>query len=494
MKKRHRKTSRPQMMLPYQAALPSPNRSMTFGPMLLNHRVENSRWLSTMLWAKARLVHSNSPELINLVERVALICGYITPRPMSADEEWNALALAAWRRRTADPRTHDSAQQMNDRQQQLWLERRAAIDGDALIVSSIGADGGAVFTAYEAPQVFGEGGSENDSRMWVNGVLLGEHGEPLAYGVRTAPEEKAEIKVIRAAAARLYRHHIRPGQPRGLSELGAAIDTAQDLFELTELTKAAIKLAASFGIVETKDLNDQNATASDFQRQRNGQAANLPTPKPFVVAGVQAYEAAPGRRVEIIHDTRPSNEQQAFRKSLEESIALVMGLPPEIVRFLSGLNSAASRTTLQIVGDWQRDRLLDREPLMQWKWETVITAEIAAGRLRPCSDPDGWNTVAWIPRTAWSIDRGRDGTLAINMAREGMLDRDAYMLATSGQTYMEVARKNIENYKRVSDLAAAAGVPLESVLPGALGATAPAMGKNPASNEEPDGSNDAETE
>lgn len=467
---RSRSRRRAQMLLPYQAAYPSGSRSLTFGPMLLDHQFENSPFLARILWARARIIHSNSPQLINLVHRISLICGPVTPRPTTADENWNRLAMAAWHRRTADPLLHDTAAAMTDHQMQLWLEERSRIDGDALIVASRGADGGALFTAYEAPQVRGDS-SSTDSGQWINGVLVGEHGQPLAYGVATGPEEKAEIQTIPAAAARLYRHHVRPGQPRGLSEISAAIDTAQDLFELDELNKAAIKLAASFGIVETKDLNDAAPDASSLQAARNGQATANQPPEPFRVNGVTAYSAAPGRRLEIIHDSRPSNEQQSYRKALEEAISLVMGLPPEIVRFLAGLTSAASRTTLQIVGDWQKDALADRAPIMSWKWRVFIDCEIAAGRLPRCTDRSGQYDVEWVPRTSWTIDRGRDGQLAINLAREGLTDADRWCVATTGKTFVELAEQRINNLARIRAAADTAGVPLSEVLPGALGST-----------------------
>ena len=77
--------------------------------------------------------------------------GTITPRPCSGDEEWDAKARAAFLKRANNPALFDAAKVMNFNQAQLWIERRAIIDGDCLTVLTGSRDGGGSIQLYAAP-------------------------------------------------------------------------------------------------------------------------------------------------------------------------------------------------------------------------------------------------------------------------------------------------------------------------------------------------------
>lgn len=464
------------MLVQHEAAYPSPARGIIFAPPLTDPRKNHSRWQLQQLWAKARVLYTNSVELHNIVENVVLVCGYVTPHPKTADAEWNALASAAFFRRAKNSSLFDLSGQVNWYSFQLWLERFATIDGDALVAFSRAADGGAAFAFYEAPQV---GATDPTGDGWENGVKTGKNGEPLAYAITVPGSDKPHT--IPAHSAHLYKQHARPRCPRGVSQLSAALNTAQDLFELDDLNKAALKLAASFGVVETKDLNDRAPGASQLHNRRNAAAetSTAPEPPPLEVNGVQAYSLPPGRRVEILHDTRPSNEQREFRKNLVAGFAYAMGLPPEVAFFLSDLGSAATRLGLQKVNDWQRHRLIARQELANKMWQHIINCEIAAGRLRPCRDKNTAADVEWIPQTNWTIDVGRDGALKINLIREGLADADAWTLATTGKTTVQLAHERAHSLAVIKQLAADYGLALADLIPGVPGATSDPLGSTP---------------
>lgn len=478
MKKRRQRMkggSRVRMMLPHEAAWPSGNRSVIFAPgMVESPRRELGSWARQRLWAKARVLFSNSPEVINLVECIKLVVGYLLPLPQSGDEEWNDLARAAFMRRVERPALFDVGGVFCWRSVQLWANERKWVDGDCLVVrTKHPVDGGAAFAFYEAPQVCGGG------EGFEGGVRLGAFGRPEAYVVKGL--DGAEVQVS-AADAFLYRKQQRPGLVRGLSGLAPVLNTAQDLFELRENNKAAAKLAASFAIIEKQAA--QVAGQPFFHEARNPQLAegdggssSSPPPPALKVNGVEALSLPAGRSLELLHDTRPSNEQQAFCKDLVRSFGFAAGLPPEVVFFLSEMGSASTRFSTQRVGDWQKDQLLPQRHLVQWMWEWVVACEVAAGRLRGCRAAGTECDVLWVPRSSWTIDKGRDGNMATNHVREGLVDANDYTVASSGKTVREIARSRAKDLAEMKRIAEEHGLTLADLLPGMVGATTPGPGQ-----------------
>lgn len=456
------------MMQPHDAAFDSGSRSVVFTPGMVEHpRREYNSWTREKLMVKARVLYSNSPEVINLVECIKLIVGYLMPLPQSGDEEWNALARRAFMRRVENPRLFDLGGVFCWRSAQLWANERKWVDGDCLWVRTRHpGDGGACFALYEAPQV--RGGRDG----FEDGVKLGADGRPAYFSVRG---EDGQSVAVPARDCFLYRKQQRPGMLRGVSGLGPVLNTAQDLVELRENNKASAKLAASFAIIEKQGTGDKDPF---FHDARNPQLKEGDKPKEpaLVVNGVEALSLPAGRSLDLLHDTRPSNEQQAFCKDLVRGFGFAAGLPPEVVFFLSEMGSAATRFSTQRVGDWQKDQLCPQRHLAQWVWEWVIGCEMASGRLRGCRAVGTEADVLWVPRSSWTIDKGRDGTMATNHVREGLVDANDYTVASSGKTVAEIAAARAKDLQRMRQIAEAHGLTLADLLPGMVGATMPGPG------------------
>lgn len=465
MSKRRKSKRGLQMMVPHEAAWNSGSRSMVFAPGMVDHpRREYGSWARRRLWAKARVLYSNSPEVINLVECIKLIVGYLMPMPQSADEEWNVLARRVFMRRVDNPALFDLGGVFCWRSAQLWANERKWVDGDCLWVRTRHpVDGGACFAFYEAPQVCGGG------KDFEDGVKVDVFGRPVMYLVKGMDGKVAEVP---ASEAFLYRKQQRPGVVRGVSGLSPVLNTAQDLFELRENNKAAAKLAASFAIIEKRT----GSTGRPFyHEERNPQLDEEKQKKEpaLEVNGVEALSLPEGRSLELLHDTRPSNEQQAFCKDLVRGFGFAAGLPPEVVFFLSEMGSASTRFSTQRVGDWQKDQLLPQRHLASWVWEWVIVCAMATGELRGCRDVGGEGAVLWVPRSSWTIDKGRDGTMATNHVREGLVDANDYTVASSGKSVREIATARARDLQFMKKVAEEHGLTLADLLPGMVGATTP---------------------
>ncbi len=463
----------------YDAARWSPDRPIPWWPTL-NPRYELDDGDLYHLWLLARYLHANSADVRHAVLTICNLLGCITPLPQTEDAEWNDLARAAFWRRVQDPRRLDAGGRLNWRAAQTWLETRAVVDGDALTVLTRGHDGGARLAFYAAPSLTYSGGDV------LCGVELDELGGAVAYHL-TPPE--GEPVRIDARQAVLYMQHPDPSRPRGASELAAALTDVQDIKDIQGFLKIAIKNAASFALFEEKPIEDKRAQqqsawqARTAARNGTGEAGSTPAPTaPPVtpaasVDGVKMVSLAPGRKATLLHDTRPSTENQSFIKRLTQSLAHAVGLHASLM-WVDDMNSASTRYLLQTLKAWRRERLVAREVWANTVYTHVIACEVASGRLRPCRDR-AWQNVLWVGDQDMTIDRGREVAGEIDMLREGLADADAWTLATEGMTQQQVLRRRAANLAAARAIASEYNVPLAELLPGALGSTQPPASDQP---------------
>ena len=201
------------------------------------------------------------------------------------------------------------------------------------------------------------------------------------------------------------------------------------------------------------------------------------------VNGVSAISLAPGRSMELLHDTRPSNETRAYMHDTKARIAYGLGFDPCLVYFVNELGSAGARYALQRNRRTLRALRVQQEELATRLYRHVIACEIASGRLAPCPVED-WHAVRWVPLSDLTIDRGRDTAATINLVREGLADADAWTLATDGMPVEDILRRRADNLATAAALAAERGIPLSLLLAGSLGATTPPAEAEPADQQE----------
>lgn len=462
------------------AAAPSPYRAFNTFPTL--DRRDISTWARRTMIERARSLVYNSSEVRAAVKTLGMLVGTLKPLPRTKDEEWNKLALKAFEKRTANPRVFNNTGALSFNQMQNYVEEQAIVDGDVLIVLTRTPDGGGGIAVYPSDQIVG--------KDYTDGVFTTPGGRPTAYSIKGKTGEF----VVSAENAILYRHSPDPTDPRGITDLVAAITTAQDVYELNGYNKAAVKLAASFGIIETVDKDVKRQDIQDLKLLRNGVATNAqchPAPEPVApvrVNGVNAITMTPGHDLKTIHDTRPSTETRNFVKDLVDSIAYGVGLDPEILYRVKEMGSASVRFSIAKAKDWARPRIEDKTIMCDRIWQHVISCEIAAGRLRPCKDMESAYSVEWVGNNHWSIDKGRDANASIALVREGMMSKDQYCLENYGMTYEEVLTDNARSARKLIDLATELNVPLTIIEPGQVGSTT--VKEDVVNNNE---SNDGET-
>lgn len=475
----------------YEAAIPSPMRALRFWPTV-DARREVDAFDLYGCWTQARSLEANMPEVSKVVQAMVDLMGWLDPLPATDDLAFNKAARALANERLHRAGLFDLSGRLTWQAAQEWVERRAIVDGDCLVVLSRAADGGARFAFYDAPQFF-----ETPEGKHVQPGVITNAASRVLYYVLSGTSGKTVY--VPAYAAFLYSQKKDPARVRTVSEIAAAINNSSDLQDVQAFTKAGIKFSASYAVVETKDKDAARAEMqSAWAQKRSGASpaepgasstttpAEQPTSQPTcqpIMPGAPVMPWAPrldsnvvalgpGRKMEILHDHRPTNETSGFMDKLVATLAFSLGLDPAVVFFPEKLGSASARFTLGVMGRTVRRRLRQRAELMQFMWEHFLACEIAAGRLQPCT-AENWTAVRWIPQRDLTIDVGREINGMINASREGLADADRWTMSTEGKTWKEIIADRAENIRFAQELADQLGVPLSTLLPGAVGSTAP---------------------
>lgn len=482
----------------YEAAMPSPMRALRFWPTV-DARREVDAFDLYGCWTQARSLEANMPEVSKVVQAMVDLMGWLDPLPVTDDLAFNKAARSLAKERLHRAGLFDLSGRLTWQACQEWVERRAIVDGDCLVVLSRAADGGARFAFYDAPQFF----DTPEGKHVQPGVITNAASRVLYYVLSGTSGKSVYVP---AYAAFLYSQKKDPARVRTVSEIAAAINNSSDLQDVQAFTKAGIKFSASYAVVETKDKDAARAEMQSAWAQKRGgscpaesgagstatpaeQNTSQPTSQPIMPGAPvmpwaprldsNVVALGPGRKLEVLHDHRPTNETSGFMDKLVATLAFSLGLDPAVVFFPEKLGSASARFTLGVMGRTVRRRLRQRAELMQFMWEHFLACEIAAGRLQPCT-AENWTAVRWIPQRDLTIDVGREINGMINASREGLADADRWTMSTEGKTWKEIIADRAENIRYAQELADQLGVPLSTLLPGAVGSTAPPAESAPA--------------
>ena len=469
-RKRRRKNIEVSNNLGLDAATISPDRIFPLWGSL-NPRDEVNDYNLETIWRRARGLYYNFAEIRQAVKTMTMLMGYILPLPNTRDMEFNKAARCAFIRIAMNPKLFEVSGRLNFLQAQKYIEERAIIDGDVLTVMTRNAyDNTARVAYYSAPQVIGQGNvANNDYRV---GCQMGKNGRVLKYLIKDYNSN--DVDEIPASRCHMYTHSPNPADPRTPSELIAAITTAKDIKDINALHKQQVKVAALFGLIETKDLNDKKPALSDIaatRRNGNNTSVTAKPEAPLIIDGVKAISLEPGRKLETLHNNNPSNEIREFIKDLIKDIAYSVGLDPEVLYDINSLGSGSIRFSLAKCKDFARMRNYDREVWANRIYQHIISTEISAGRLQPCKYVEDTYNVKWILRNEWSIDLRHDAQAYIALYNQGLVTGDEWTLSHYGLTLEEVAEKRADEYTHLRMIADTYGLPVNLLIPNPTGGT-----------------------
>jgi capsid protein len=363
----------------------------------------------------------------------------LTPYPLTTDTEWNRLALAYAATRFDSPLTFDVGGRFDFYSGQAFALACSYRDGDQATVAATAPTGEAMFAFYEGHQI-GDGAGElpapGVARTLWDGVRVDPFHRAIAY--RFLDDDGRLARELPAGAVLFLADYERAGQTRATSIFEHAIPHLHDRDDVVSYLKTGVKLTNLRGFWFEKEIGASTAPIPGLPQiaqtitKSDGTTENITLEQ--VLKGGQIAALPAGVKLRNNDSAHPHPNQLDFLDYLIRDIAWGAGVAPELLWNIASLGGANTRFVVAEAQSW-----IDREQeklIRCWcqpAWTHTIAAGIAAGRLRPCRDPQWWR-VGWIPPPRLTVDFGRDGRLYIEQNRSWMLSlKTAY--GWSGQDW-----------------------------------------------------------
>ena len=440
---------------------------------------------------RARWLKRNTGFAKRCINGVANMVGWLDPRPLTSDRDWNAAALKLWKARALSAEVFDLSGRFNANSYQPLLTRSRFSDGDILSVFTEQHGGAAVMT-YESHQV------SNGKRIvaedgWRDGVKADGNNRHLAYSVVSNFETKESVD-IPASHCVLHADFDSFGWRRGVTALHHGVNNLLDTTEIVSDLKLGIKTANRIGYYEfspagtigsTRGLGD--AVKDNLEKAKAPKGGDILLEDAFRGGKVPKLDG--GRELRQLLDERPHPNSVAFLEHLCRDISWGFGIASDVLWNIAKLGGASVRYVLadaQTFIESQQQLLVDQ--FLTRFWIYFCAKEMAAGRLAKCADPN-WFLVGWLPPEKLTVDIGRDGKLSIDLHRAGMLTMRRWY-GMQGLDAEEEDRERVEEYARRIALCAEVeeryrkqGVDIridpERVFPTGIPGAAPVPGADP---------------
>jgi TusA-related sulfurtransferase len=377
----------------------------------------------------------------------------------------------------------DRAGKFNFRSAQRMLQIKKRVDGDILTVLTTNDAGTAPAVAfYEAHQL---ANPENGGEAWQDGVKIGKGGVHLAYGLKGDDDK---VTVVPAGSVIYFGAFDSPGHPRAISPFAHAVNHSIDITEIRADTKHGIKAAAQVGLQAYSDTQAQQGKAQQgmpgvLKKEvvRGGTNADGEEEK-WVVQTRKAYgggalaDLPPGKKLEVLHDARPSTNQMQFMDELIRDISVGFGLPPEVIWKMINLTGPGVRFIMDYAGRWIEDEQAQLEEWAERVWLYFTAWEIVHGNLELPKKADkkgaesDWMEVEFLPQRDLTIDRGKDGKLQLEILDRGLGTEADFHRAYSGKDFEEQTLRHLDEVKFKMDQCEKLGIPFERAYPPRAGA------------------------
>lgn len=365
-----------------------------------------------------------------LLDGATKLVGALTPYPQTEDAAWNKESWDHFYHRAKSEELFDLAGRFDFWGWQRVATRSRFRDGDHLSVLTEGDSGAAQMAFYEAHQIRSAAGAPERLRapMEKQGVVYDRHGKHLGYRVRDGIDPEQSRVIARRDA--LYHGMLRShGQIRGHSVFTTSVCNMIDVVETRGFTKLSLKSQSRIGTVIERDLGTVSAGPGAglggqvlTTQEPDGRGGIVPVNWELVYAGGQVPRMAPGERVRVLQGGQPHQNQQEFERSILRDCVWGWDLPYEALCEISGVTGPAVRFLMNEVDRWtyNEHELLAKLCHRWWVYDTA--KEIEAGRLREPNDARWWQQqkVLWVGQRGLTIDRGREGQLAIVQLGAGL--------------------------------------------------------------------------
>ena len=463
------------------ALIPGRKRSSSFN--IQSNWYDSSRWSPSRMWVwqpvqsakrdldkytrfelnkRGEYLWKNSPMIRGLIERlVTLTIGTgIHPTPKSSNEKWNDSARNLWKKISRRPCVDSN---MTMRQYQRIKARGRFKHGESftLLTHSDRFNCDAIQglewhrisgTNRSAPGVDNYTGVQGNDSPSGDGIDFDAQGYPIRYHLDGF--DPVSKKPLEAIDCEFVIHHFTPArdeQVRGETILAPAISSAQDMKEILEFEKQAVKESSShLDIIQTMtgDLDPESFRKVPFGQQwpttQNLPNDDVSKDKYYKIQfGASPVVLKTGDKYTPYQPTRPGNAWEGFMAFLANTIVLSTGLPPSLVLPVD-IGGTDIRRDLKIgqkvVSAWQDDIASEFQSI----WEYFIAGAVEDRELP--TPPDDWRHVEWHFTESLTVDR-QQAQLDRDDVESGLMSWDRYH-GRSGRDGNAEEQKIIDEAKR----------------------------------------------
>lgn len=449
-----------------------PQRGMVFWPTM-ETRLELDQFSRQELVRRVRFLFANTGLVRGMVRNGAALVGSFTVQPRTSDADFNARARDVIRERMGRAGLFDLAEKFSLRTAQPMLTRCKQKDGDILTVYTGDRKSGARVAFYESHQLCSP---KHASDGWMDGVLVGKHGERLAYGLRDP--KTGTVKVIPAGSCFYHGSCDVPGHVRAVPPLAHAVNHAIDITEVWGFTKGTIKTNALRAVLIEREgsqivpRGQQGMTGAPRQAAATTDDGSPRLKWEDIYEGQQVQQLAPGEKAKILTDSRPHPNQQQFWEVLIRDIAVGYGLQPEVIWQMAKLTGPGVRFVMDLADRWIKQQQMELEEWVEKTYFWFIGMEIAAGRLEgPRNPQEAWWRMKATPQRNLTIDRGQVSRARLDEIDAGVGTWEMWD-ELDGEFWEDRVKQRVAEVKYAMAACEAAGLSFAEVFPPRQGSAA----------------------
>jgi capsid protein len=331
-------------------------------------------------------------------------------------------------------------------QSQAILTRAMFRDGDAF---SLKADlnGEAKTQIIEAHRVGDPTDRDTPSDCW-DGIGFGKYNEPIYYSVYQA--DGGSRKVEAQSVMHIVDMETASGS-RGVPTLQSALCAIQDVKELLELERRAVKDNGDVNRVIFKGSGFLDEDAASEISNSHGSAENVASQM-----GGKAIVLESSDRFESFESKRPNSTFVGFLAALEKDICSI--LPYEFVKDPTSAGGSAVRLVTakaaRVFGKYQNIII---ERFCQPTWEYIIADGIAKGEI---PDDSRWWSTSWTTPKSVTVDAGREAANDRADIEMGLMSMSE-LYGQRGLDFRSEMEKRAADMAHIQNLAKQYGIPFE---------------------------------
>lgn len=304
----------------------------------------------------------------------------------------------------------------------------------------------------------------------LEGVELGDYGEPVAYyvaryhpytlryGRSLKPQKWTRVSAFGTLSGRRQILHVmqdveRPGQRRGVPVLAPVMESLKQLERYSNAELMAAVVAGLFTVFVT---SADGGGMSGFEDALMGADGTSPE-RDIALGNGTVVDLQAGESVSTATPGRPNANFGGFVDAILNQIGSALELPRELL--LKAFTSSYSASRAALLEAWKmirtrRQWMVDSfcQPVYEeWLTEAVLTGQInAPGFLEDPRIRAAWCGADWSGDAQGSLDPSKEASAAVTRIEAGLSTREREAAELTGMAFNTIVAQQAKE-KRLSD-------------------------------------------